>query len=145
MPTQTTTDEATIRGLIDQWREAVCRKDLDALMAHYAPDMVSFDAWGELQNPLEVMREHWRMCFEGHDGPIAFTHHDLHLAVGDRVAFARTLVNMAGTLQDGTPHSFWGRGTICFEKIDGRWLVTHEHASAPFDPMTGSACTRLQP
>ena len=145
MATQTTTDEAQIRELIEQWRDAVRRKDLDAVMAHYAPELVAFDAWGELQNSLEVMRDHWRMCFEGHDGPIQFEHQDLHLAVGDRVAFARTLINMAGTMTDGTEHSFWGRGTICFEKIDGRWLVTHEHASAPLDPMTGKACMDLTP
>ncbi|WP_373887650.1 nuclear transport factor 2 family protein [Cupriavidus basilensis] len=30
----------------------------------------------------------------------------------------------------------WGRATVCFRKIAGRWLVVHEHASMPvsFNP-----------
>lgn len=52
---------------------------------------------------------------------------------------------MGGKMTNGVEHEFWGRGTIGFEKIDGRWLVTHEHASAPFDPMTGKACMDLKP
>jgi hypothetical protein len=27
----------------------------------------------------------------------------------------------------------WWRTTICFRKIDGKWMVTHEHNSVPFD------------
>lgn len=139
------TNEAHLRELISQWREAVCRKDIEGVMAHYAPDMVGFDAWGDLRIDVNTYRDHWQQCFAGHDGPIHIEHHDLHLAVGDNVAFCRCLIHMAGTLKDGTKNDFWGRGTICFQKIDGQWLVTHEHASAPFDPMTGQACTNLQP
>lgn len=140
-----TKDEAAIRELIDQWRDAVCRKDIEGVMANYAPNMVSFDAWGELQNPVNVYRDHWEQCFAGHDDPINLEHHDVRLVVGDSVAFCHCLIHMTGTLADGTKNDFWGRGTICFEKINGRWLVTHEHASAPFDPMTGKACIDLTP
>ena len=138
-------DEATIRELLGEWRDAVQRKDIEGVMANYAPDMVGFDAWGDLRIDVDTYRDHWMQAFAGHDGPIHIEHHDVHLVVGDGVAFCRCLVNMGGTLQDGTQHSFWGRGTICFEKRGGRWLVTHEHASAPFDPMTGRACTDLTP
>ena len=130
-------DEAQLRDMIDQWRDAVRRKDIDALLQHYSPRLVSFDAWGALSNPLSVYREHWEACFNGHDGPLEFGHHDLQLTVGERVAFCHCIIELGGTMVDGTKHRFRGRGTICFEKVDGRWQVTHEHASAPFDPMTG--------
>jgi hypothetical protein len=26
----------------------------------------------------------------------------------------------------------WYRTTICYRKIDGKWVVTHEHDSVPF-------------
>ncbi len=35
-------------------------------------------------------------------------------------------------MADGEKVDMWLRETLCFRKIDGRWLVTHEHASVPF-------------
>jgi ketosteroid isomerase-like protein len=38
-----------------------------------------------------------------------------------------------------------GRKTVCFCKIDGRWKVTHEHISLPFDMETFKASVDLKP
>ena len=34
-------DEAQIRGLIDSWAEAIRAKDVDAVMSHFAADIVT--------------------------------------------------------------------------------------------------------
>ena len=39
----------------------------------------------------------------------------------------------------------WWRATVCYRKLDGRWLVTHEHASVPFDAQSGQASLGLEP
>jgi ketosteroid isomerase-like protein len=39
----------------------------------------------------------------------------------------------------------WLRSTVCYRKIDGRWLVTHQHSSVPFDGETGKASLQLEP
>jgi ketosteroid isomerase-like protein len=39
----------------------------------------------------------------------------------------------------------WVRFTVCLRKIDGHWMVTHEHASVPFDVETGRASVDLAP
>lgn len=39
----------------------------------------------------------------------------------------------------------WVRATICFRKIEGKWMITHEHNSTPFDVETGRASLDLQP
>jgi ketosteroid isomerase-like protein len=36
-------EEAQIRKLIDNWVNALRAKDLDGLMSHYAPDILTFD------------------------------------------------------------------------------------------------------
>ena len=36
-------DEAQIRQLVDNWAKALRAKDVDGLMANYAPDMLLFD------------------------------------------------------------------------------------------------------
>jgi ketosteroid isomerase-like protein len=39
----------------------------------------------------------------------------------------------------GTQHWSWLRSTICMKKIDGRWLIAHDHCSTPFDPVSNQA------
>jgi ketosteroid isomerase-like protein len=38
------TGEAQIRQPIDEWRSALCARDLDRLMQHHAPDVLFTDA-----------------------------------------------------------------------------------------------------
>ena len=51
MATQQSTarDEAQIRQLIEQWGQALYAKDLNTLMAYYAPDILTFDILPPLQ------------------------------------------------------------------------------------------------
>jgi ketosteroid isomerase-like protein len=38
-----------------------------------------------------------------------------------------------------------GASTVCLRKIGGKWTVTHEHNSVPFDPETGKPSLDLKP
>ena len=42
-------DEAQIRALIDDWASALRAKDINRLMASYAPDVLTFDVVNPLQ------------------------------------------------------------------------------------------------
>jgi ketosteroid isomerase-like protein len=35
--------------------------------------------------------------------------------------------------------------TMGLRRVDGRWLIAHEHMSDPFDPDSGMALTHLTP
>ena len=50
-----------------------------------------------------------------------------------------------GTGPDGSEHSAWLRVTICLRRMDGGWLIVHDHCSAPFDPATTRALLDLGP
>jgi ketosteroid isomerase-like protein len=39
----------------------------------------------------------------------------------------------------------WVRAALCCRRVDGRWLITHDHESVPFDAETGQALTSLRP
>jgi hypothetical protein len=39
----------------------------------------------------------------------------------------------------------WWRATICYRKMNERWMVTHAHNSVPFDVKIGKASLDLQP
>ena len=47
-------------------------------------------------------------------------------------AFAYFFNHIGGTNTNGQKNDHWVRVTVGFEKIDGKWLVIHEHVSVPF-------------
>lgn len=139
-------EESKIRELIDRWAQASRVKDLDGIMACYAPDIVAFDAIAQLQfKGMDAYRKHWQYCFGFMESDMIFDIHELSIAVGSDVAFCHYLAVCGGTTPDGTDQSGWVRGTICLRKIGGQWLTVHEHFSLPFDPKTMKVLADLKP
>jgi ketosteroid isomerase-like protein len=66
------------------------------------------------------------------EGPIGFEIRDLAITTGDDVAFSHSLNRISGKRTDGQTTDVWVRSTVCFRKVDGEWMVVHEHASVPF-------------
>lgn len=141
------TEEAQIRQRLESWAKAVRAKNLDALMSHYAPDVVVFDIAPPLQyKGAAAYRENWGDWFPSFQGPVGYEIRDLSLATGGDVAFCRSLNRITGTRTSGEKTDVWVRATVGFRKIGGKWMIIHEHFSVPFY-MDGSAraATDLQP
>jgi ketosteroid isomerase-like protein len=140
-------DEAEIRELIDKLAEAVRRADLAGLKPLYAPDVVSFDVGPRLQDVGAAAKlNNWIEAFTFFQRPLGVEVRDITLTIGGDVAFAKSFNRLSGTLRNGTRSSgFWVRATYCFRKIDGNWLIVHDHASAPMDPGSGKALLNLEP
>lgn len=58
---------------------------------------------------------------------------DLSITRGDDVAFCHSLARISGARTDGTQTDVWVRATLCLRKIGGKWKITHEHVSVPFE------------
>lgn len=143
--TKNTSAEAEIRALLDSWLKAVTTNDLDATMAHYAPDVVAYDAILALQfKGLDVYRKHWQMCMSM-CSEMSFKFHDIHISAGDDVAFSHCLNRCGGKDKDGKENTSWMRMSTGYRKINGKWKIVHEHFSAPFDMESGKALFDLQP
>lgn len=141
-----TDDTAQIRGLLEDWAHAAGAGDIDSIMAAYAPDVLAFDGVGQLRfEGAESYRKHWQACLSMCQGPMTFEIHDVHVTVGGDIAFGHYLARCGGTGPDGKEGVSWFRGTTCFRRIDRRWLIVHEHFSAPFDPESGRALLDLEP
>ncbi len=140
------TAEEEIRAAVDGWVEAVRQRDLDRIMSYYAPDVVSFDAILALQfKGREAYRQHWRACLDMCTSEMAFEVRELAVAADRDVAFCHYLLSCGGTKEDGEKEVGWMRATVCYRAIGGRWLVVHEHFSAPFDMESGKALLGLKP
>lgn len=60
------------------------------------------------------------------------------LPSGD-IAVAHMLIPASGILKDGREAGYWVRETVCCQRSDQGWLVTHEHISLPVDFKSGRA------
>ena len=147
MTTQQTMDEVDIRRRMDKWAEAIRAMDVDDVMSSYAADVVSFDVASFLrQTGAQGRRKNWVGVFGMFERPLDYEIRDLTISVGDDVAFGHSFNRLSGTLKSGTRSGgFWVRATYCFRKIDGNWLIVHDHASAPLDPGSGKALLNLEP
>jgi ketosteroid isomerase-like protein len=147
LETMTKPDETThLRELLQEWAQAAGRGDIDAIMAHYAPDIRSFDAIAQLQfKGADAYRKHWQACMEMCSGPMIFEIHDLSVTNGDDIAFGHYLLRCRQIAEDGKEQAGWMRGTSCWRKRGGRWAIVHEHFSAPFDPASGKTLLDLKP
>lgn len=140
------TDEDQIRALIDRWVEGACNKDVEGIMSCYAPDVVAFDAIAALQfKGTAAYRKHWEYCMGFAMGEMIMRIPEITVAASGDVAFCHYLSICGGTDEHGNEQTGWMRGTVCLRKIDGQWLIAHEHYSVPFDPESMKALTELQP
>ena len=127
------TDEAEIRRVIEAWTTALHDKDVDAVMAHAAPDILAYDLAPPLASRgADIYRKNLEVWFPTFDGPISYEPRDLQITAGDDVAFSTSLHLIGGARTGGEQTHIWIRVTAGFRKIDGRWKVTHEHVSTPF-------------
>jgi uncharacterized protein (TIGR02246 family) len=133
MPTTTTPtrNDAQIRESIDAWAEALRAKEINALMAHYAPDIVTFDVMPLQSQGVDAYRKNFEAWFAAVQGPIDFEMRDLRITMSDDIAFCHYLGRVRSTRTTGEKTDYRVRVTAGFQKMNGQWLVTHEHVSVP--------------
>jgi ketosteroid isomerase-like protein len=138
--------EALIRQRIEDAVKAIGAKDIDGVMAFYAPDIVSFDLGPPLRYAgADKKRRAWQDVFAFYTGPISYEVHDLTVTTHGELAFVHSLNHISGTLASGHVTDLWVRWTACFRRIDGVWLVVHDHVSVPADVAHGQAVLNLTP
>jgi ketosteroid isomerase-like protein len=145
MSTQREADEAAIRRQVGEIVDGIRAKDLAALGRLYATDVVSFDVEPPLQHVgVAAKLKNWAKVFTFFQ-EVTYEVRDLVVTVGDDVAFGYCFGRLSGTLMNGTAtNGMWVRGTFCYQKIDGVWLIVHDHASVPFDVATGRGVADLE-
>ena len=126
--------QAEVKALLDSRVEACQRKDIDRLMSLYSPDVVYFDVVPPLHfTGTDAVRRNFLRWFNEYEGPIGLETHALHLAISGDVAFAHMLHLDKGNVHIPEQQKFWLRSTVCCQRTNGQWLITHEHISLPID------------
>lgn len=140
---------------MNEIREVVERKaalletgDVKAILSYYADTFVEYNLAPPLRQPGDgrdpAPLENWLAGFEA---PPRREVTQLEITADGDVAFATSIDCLSATPRGSTESfSLWFRVTLGLRRIDGRWLVTHEHESVPFE-MDGSfrASVTLEP
>jgi uncharacterized protein (TIGR02246 family) len=125
-------DEAAVRDLIETWADAVRRRDYAGILRSHSADFVMFDVPPPFKSVgLEAYRKTWDLFFSWSSGPVRFEIQEMNVTAGADVAFAFATMGCAGPGSDGRPKPLDFRLTMCLKKIDGRWIIAHEHHSVP--------------
>jgi ketosteroid isomerase-like protein len=145
MTTQHAVDEKDIRQRVENLIEAVRSKDLDTVKTIFAPDLVSFDIEPPLQHlGAEAKWKNWVAVFTAFQ-QIDYETRDLTITVSGDLAVVHSVNRISGAMTNGNKIGYWLRWTACFRRIDGYWLIAHDHVSVPTDFATGRAKLDLEP
>jgi ketosteroid isomerase-like protein len=138
-------DAADIRTLIEDWARAISSGDRKAIVARHSPSLLMFDFPPHIVRGLDEYNKTWDFFYDSPRGPISFVPSELEITAGSDVAFASCLIHCDGT--SAGPLDL--RLTLGLRKLDGEWMVTHEHHSVPtieerfLPPDTDSSWRRL--
>ena len=141
-------NEAEIRDLYDRWAKAFRAHDIAGIMAVYAPGdaVIAYDIVPPLEyKGKEAYQKDYEEFLAQYDGPIEVEFRELRVVAGDNVAFIHTLERLTGTMKNGQKSDIWLRGTSGLRKINGKWLIVHDHISVPVNLETGKAELGLKP
>lgn len=128
-----TVDEQAIRTLIEDWVGAIQRRDLEAVVADHADDIVMFDVPPPHDGVrgIDAYRAAWPPFFGWIESGARFEIVELGVTAGDDVAYAHGLLlcGREETLTDKPELRL--RLTLGLRRQGGRWTVAHEHHSFP--------------
>jgi uncharacterized protein (TIGR02246 family) len=140
---------ADARDVFERWAKAFRARDIDGVMAVYAPGdaLVAYDLVPPLQyRGKDAYRKDYEEFFTQYNGPLELEFRELRVVAANDVAFGHALERVSGTLKStGQRSDLWIRATSGLRKIDGTWLIVHDHISVPADLATGKAVLDLKP
>jgi len=89
--------------------------------------------------------EQMQAWFGAYASDIGYEVRDLYVTTESDLGFCSFVYHVSGTLASGGDVDMWVRTTLGCRRIDGRWLIVHDHESVPYDPAGGQALTSLTP
>src|ERR1700734_1295178 len=120
-------DEAAIKALYKQFKDAFIKKDANAVMAVYSPDVFVFDAVPPREYPTwDAYKKDWENFLTMFPGPINNTISELNITVVGPVAYSRSIDDTSFTGKDGSATHLVVRTTDVLRKSNGKWLIVQE-------------------
>jgi ketosteroid isomerase-like protein len=141
-------DEEEIRALEQNFKTAVQARDVAQIMANYehSDKLVVFDVHPPRQYVgWDAYRKDWQDFLSKMNGPVAFEISDLSITASGNLAYGHSFQHLTGQTKDGKVVDDKVRVTDVYQKMDGKWLIVHEHVSVPVDLSAGKPSPQGEP
>jgi ketosteroid isomerase-like protein len=148
---QTTNNETSqkeIRALEQRYVSAMNAKDVAAIMACFvdSPSLLVFDVTPPREyRGAAAYRKDWEDFFAAFPGPAQFRITDLSIKAGPSVGFGHRIDHVSLSDKQGKQLHLILRVTHGYVKVNGHWLIAHEHVSVPVDLESGRAVLASNP
>ncbi len=127
--------ETQIRHLMNAHIRAICAKNLDQIMAHYAPKIVIFDMKPPLAlRGLDDCRAMWATSLPYMPTITGMETQAVNITISGDLALAHWVARFTGLEPNHPAAQMWLRLTAGCQRRGDHWQIIHEHVSVPFDP-----------
>jgi ketosteroid isomerase-like protein len=123
-------------------------KNADAVMANYLPGdtLVVFDLIPPRQyTGNDAYKKDWAGVFAGCADSPKMEISDLDVTTDGKLAFSHSIQHFSCTDAKGNKMDMTMRASDDYKKAKGKWVIVHEHLSAPIDLATGKADLTSKP
>jgi ketosteroid isomerase-like protein len=115
-------------------------------MALYAPEIVYFDVVPPLHyTGSAAIRRNFLRWFDAWQSTIGVEIRDVTISASRDIGVAHLLHRTSGTLKNRREVDYWVRATVCCQRSNQTWVITHEHISLPVDVASARAAMDLVP
>lgn len=138
-------NKEAIRRCINSFFDALTKKDLKQMIAHYADEAIVFDVKPPFQTKGSVAWKHvWEASLPFFPDNFNIELKDLVIHSDGNVGFAFYLFKIVGSEKDHPAMQTWMRATTGYKLHNGKWKIVHDHASLPFSPQNNQAVFSLE-
>jgi ketosteroid isomerase-like protein len=124
--------EEAIRNVVESWAAAVRSRDFGGILQNHSHDIVMFDVPPPFQSKgIEAYRKTWDLFFSCSSDPLPFDISEMSITAGSDVSFVVATMHCDEPVANGNRQGLDFRLTVGLRKIEGRWIITHEHHSVP--------------
>ncbi|MEQ8790126.1 MAG: nuclear transport factor 2 family protein [Pirellulaceae bacterium] len=123
--------QRAIKQVLDTQAEAWNRGDIDGFMQHYwKSDDLTFSSGGKTTRGWNATRENYRRRYPTAEKMGRVSFRDLEFqALGESAALV-----LGRWKLDRQKESFGGGFSLVFRRLDGKWLIVHDHTSRDAEP-----------
>lgn len=138
--------QAEVREVLAARNRAIGAKDVDAIMGHYADDLVYYDAIPPFQSAGPGgLRQSWEGCLPYFPDHFGMASEQLSIHGDGDTAAANWIWRFTDLPADHGAMQTCLRATAILKRRAGEWKIVHEHCSVPFDPCTSQAFFSREP
>jgi ketosteroid isomerase-like protein len=143
-----TGDKAQIEALENRFIAAFRAKDINKIMAVYAPGsrLFVFDVTPPRQHVgWADYKKDWSDFLGQIAGPVQVELTDLAVTTDGQLGFGHSIQHVSAKMTDGKTMDITVRVSDAYQKLNGHWYIVEEHVSVPVDINTGQADLQSKP